>query len=186
MNNSGVGDVLVSDVAGFSRFVSFAGLQGAGIAIEFDADADQRGAIAQRLDIVSLDEFKGQVSLKPATERDVYFCAGHIYASLAQTCVVTGDPAPERIDADFERFFTPGTEEDEDEIILDVDEELPEPVAGGGIDLLEIALEELAVNLDPYPRGPEADKVMAALEEQQKRDGGHAFDALSSLLAKKD
>lgn len=46
--------------------------------------------------------------------------------------------------------------------MVDVERDEPEPLEGTILDLGEIVAEELALSLDPYPRGPLADEIMRA------------------------
>jgi len=83
-----------------------------------------------------------------------------------QACVVTGEPVIADVGAPFERYLVVGAAPAaESAIDVDPDERdvdyLDEPV----VDVGAIAVEELALALDPYPRAPDADAVLAASNE---------------------
>ena len=50
-------------------------------------------------------------------------------------------------------------EEDSEEIIITLDDESPDLIENGQIDLGQYAVEQLALRLDPFPRKPGAEFV---------------------------
>lgn len=110
--------------------------------------------------------------------------AGQVNALVGQTCVVTLEPMETEVDEAVDVSFAParaGSGEAETQVKLD--EEPPEPLIGGKVDLGAIATEFLILGIDPYPRKPGAafspPKVedagpnpFAALETLKKRGGG--------------
>ena len=90
-------------------------------------------------------------------------------AEVTQTCVVTLAPLERRIEADFVRLYAvqaPGGAKAGEEIFFDEEDEDIEPLIGNRIDAGEAAAEQLALELDPYPRAagaslPPADGVAA-------------------------
>lgn len=83
---------------------------------------------------------------------------GTLDARVEQACVVTLDPVDSTIHATFERRFLPADmidpDGDAEEVFVDPEgEDPPEPLTHE-LDLGEIVAEELALNLDPYPRKP--------------------------------
>ena len=92
-------------------------------------------------------------------ERVVLIRSGrHLEAAVVQTCVVTLDPVAARIDAAFERFYGYDVLEEEaegarSEVFLDLSDDLPvEPLSGDLLDLGAAVAEQLALELDSYPR----------------------------------
>ena len=75
------------------------------------------------------------------------------------------------VDAEFDRLFSrDAAAATEGEVEIDPEAEVPEPLVGGRLDLGEILAEELSLALDPYPRSPEADRLLAELAA--RADGG--------------
>jgi hypothetical protein len=65
---------------------------------------------------------------------------------------------------------------------IDPEAELPEPLPSSGkLDLGEILAEELSLALDPYPRSPAADRLLAELEARDRGEAGSPFGVLASL-----
>lgn len=130
--------------------------------IDLVADDDERRAIADRLDLPSLDRLEAHASL--ARDGDTVRAAGRIAASLEQRCVVTGEPVAAHVDEPFEIAFVPEPRTG------DVPEEVelrPEDCDtvfhdGSAIDLGTAIADTLALALDPYPRSASAE---AALRE---------------------
>jgi len=111
-------------------------------------------AIAKRLELESLGSFTATITLSRIRAGDVLRIAGHIKAELAQPCIVTLEPVPETIDEEFELLMSESVTEEsfdpDSEDFLD----MPEPLPGKSIDIGEIAVQYLALALNPYPRKP--------------------------------
>src|SRR6478672_7295951 len=76
---------------------------------------------------------------------------GEVKAQVEQTCVVTLEPVGNAIDEEVDLLFVPGAEPRAEG---ETDENLPEPLIDGRIDLGAIATEFLVLGIDPYPRKP--------------------------------
>lgn len=131
---------------------------GAGIDRRLTADAAQRAQLAKSLDLAALDRFDVQLSLAPGLIG--WRLKGRVEAEAVQTCGLTLEPLPILID---ERFQVDLIEADpqatEDEIEVTLDEDGPDRIEDGRIDLGQYAIEQLALNLDPFPRKPGAEFV---------------------------
>lgn len=129
--------------------------------IDLVADEGERRAIAERLDLPSLDRLEAHASL--AREGDTVRATGRIAASLEQSCVVTGEPVAAHVDEPFEIAFVPEPKAaPEEEVELrpeDCDVVFHD---GAAIDLGTAIADTLALSLDPYPRSASAE---AALRE---------------------
>jgi uncharacterized metal-binding protein YceD (DUF177 family) len=125
------------------------------------AEPAELAAVTAQLAIEAVEALAVDARLE--TVDGVFRCRGEVRARVVQACVVTGEPVVADVVAPFERYLVVGAapaaqaalEIDPDE--RDVDH-LDEPV----VDLGAIAVEELALALDPYPRAPDADAVLAA------------------------
>jgi hypothetical protein len=82
-----------------------------------------------------------------------------VRASLAQTCGITLEPLPVEIDAAFVVNLAEAVEPESDEIIITLDDESPDLIEDGQVDLGQYAVEQLALRLDPFPRKPGAEFV---------------------------
>ena len=128
--------------------------------IDLVADDAERRAIAERLDLASLDRLEAHACLALDGER--VRATGRVAAALEQRCVVTGEPVAAHLDEAFDIAFVPEPQAGDAEIELgpeDCDTVIHD---GAAIDLGSAIADTLALALDPYPRSASAE---AALRE---------------------
>lgn len=144
------------------RLVRVEGITLRPVPVELVAEQGDLAAIAAHLGVASVEALKASYSLSRNGER--VKLEGMIRAGLHQTCIVTLDPFPVELNVPVKLDFAPEAEiaamakpSEDDEIDIEVllnEEEPPEPVVDGMIDLGAVTLEFLALSLDPYPRKP--------------------------------
>jgi len=132
---------------------------GRGVKRRLEADAPARARIARALDLQALDRLEAEVSLAPTAEG--YEARGTLHAELTQTCGVTLEPLPADLRTDFAvRFVEAGEAEPAEpahEVVVTLeDEDPPDVIEGGVVDLGAYVVEHLALALDPFPRKPGA------------------------------
>jgi uncharacterized metal-binding protein YceD (DUF177 family) len=153
-----------------------------GARIDLVADEAECSAIAKRLGLASLDRLEAHAALE-RKGGDVR-ASGRIKATLAQHCVVSGEPVPARIDEPFELLFLPEPKGRPDEEVELGAQELDVVFHdGAGIELGTAIADTLALALDPYPRGPNADVALKAAGVLSEEQAG-PFAALSKLKGK--
>lgn len=151
---------------------NLARLGSAGDAVTFDADADQRAAIARWSGVTSLERLSVAVALRKlgATQYGLDFT---VTVDVSQPCVVTLEPVPAHQTLEFHRelhFTGPSARqkparqapepkrhgrETESELDMSGDlEEGPEQIESLHYDLAGPVLEEYVLALEPYPRAP--------------------------------
>lgn len=113
--------------------------------------------IVRALDLASLDSFEADVELVP--DAIGWTLSGRVRASLAQTCGITLEPLPLEIDDTFSVQLSEPVDEESDEIVITMEDETPDIVEDGQIDLGQYVVEQLALRLDPFPRKPGAEFV---------------------------
>jgi uncharacterized metal-binding protein YceD (DUF177 family) len=128
-----------------------------GVKRTLEPDAAARARIAKALDLAELDAFTADMELAPTPAG--WRLSGRVRASLAQICGITLEPLPMEIDAPFSLSLAEAVDEDSDEIIITLDDESPDLIEDGQIDLGQYAVEQLALRLDPFPRKPGAEFV---------------------------
>jgi uncharacterized metal-binding protein YceD (DUF177 family) len=114
-------------------------------------------AIAAFLDIPSVESLDATVTITPARGGS-FHVTGEVKARVHQLCGVSLEPFPTAIHEQIDARFAPGdrleaTVKKEVERTLE-DEDPPEPLTDGMIDIGALAVEALALGLDPYPRKP--------------------------------
>ncbi len=154
---------------------------GAGVKRTLEPDAAARARIAEALDLASLDAFTAEMDLTPSAGG--WRLKGRVRATLAQTCGITLEPLPLEVDATFAVDLAEAVPDpDSGEIVITLDDESPDLVENGQIDLGQYAVEQLALQLDPFPRKPGAEFVQppepeeispfAVLKQLRPRDEG--------------
>jgi uncharacterized metal-binding protein YceD (DUF177 family) len=140
----------------FSRPLDVGNLDdGDGGSRHLEADADERAALSERFELVSMEGLEADVSYArhgPAIE-----LKGRVRAQITQTCVVTLEPLVSHIDEAFTIRFDPELVPEEFEVSeLSPEDLLVEadvrPLIGETIDLGEVASECLGLAIEPYPR----------------------------------
>lgn len=126
---------------------------GAGLSRRLEPDAEARQRIARALNLESLDRFEADLEVTATVSG--WRLTGRVVADAVQSCVLTLEPLSVHIDERFEinlveALDTPPSEEGE--IDLELDDNSPDVVENGQIDLGQYAVEQLALHLDPYPR----------------------------------
>ncbi len=113
--------------------------------------------------------------------------AGNVTARVGQTCVVTLEPVESDIDELVDLRFAPqaaapASAKSETVAAHTSDEDPPEPLFDGKLDLGAIATVFLLLGIDPYPRKPGAE-----FEAPRSADAGsHPFAALAALRSGRD
>lgn len=139
---------------------------GAGIERRLVPDPAARRRIAATLDLADLSAFEADVSVAPAAIG--WRLSGWFRAEAVQTCGLTLEPLPVSLEKSFSVDLVEdpsGGQEGEVEVLLD--EDGPDLVDGGKIDLGQYAVEQLALNLDPFPRKPGAEFVQPDEPEER-------------------
>lgn len=150
--------------------------------IDLTATDAERADLARRLGLVALDRLEAHCALhhKAASIR----AHGRIKAALTQACVASGEPLPAYIDEAFELHFQPEpTRTPDDEIELSGDELDVIFHDGSTIELGAAIADTLAVSLDPYPRGPNAEVALQEAGVISEEQAG-PFAALAALKGK--
>ncbi len=139
--------------AEFTHIVDLEDLPEEGLEVVLTADGEERGALAARFGLVSIDRLEARLSLKWLEPDEVLSLAGDLTAAVVQTCVVSLEPVPVDIAAPIDVIFARETDRSSEFVAP----EEAEPLDGDTLDLGEFVAEELSLSLDPYPRHPYLD-----------------------------
>jgi uncharacterized metal-binding protein YceD (DUF177 family) len=127
---------------------------GPGLERVLTPDEAARKRIARALDLQALSQFQAELSVTPNASG--WRLDGRLRAEAVQTCGLTLEPLPVSIDAAFSILMVEASddqaESDVVEIDIDLDDDTPDVIEDGRIDLGRYAVEQLALNLDPFPR----------------------------------
>jgi len=117
----------------------------------------ERTALAQRFGLRRLAAMEADVTIAQLHGGVAMRVEGRIQADLTQDCVVSLEPVDQHIDDKFTLDFgEPADVVDTEtgELLLSADQDDPEPMPHGELDLGELLAEHLALAIDPYPRKP--------------------------------
>jgi uncharacterized metal-binding protein YceD (DUF177 family) len=144
----------------FSRLVTVDDLPSQGVSMTVEANAEEREALAQFNGLVAIAHLSGRYWVKPSHGGGVHV-KGTVQAQIEQTCTVSLEPFPAEIeepvdvtysDDDGLRAWETKRQAQQDDPSFD--EDPPDLVVDGQIDIGALTAEFLALGLDPYPRKP--------------------------------
>jgi uncharacterized metal-binding protein YceD (DUF177 family) len=151
--------------------------------LDLVADAEERAAVAARLDLASLERLDAHAVLR--RDGATVHATGRVKATLKQRCVATGEPIAARVDEAFDLRFVPElkTAGGDEEFELAADELDTLFHDGQAIDLGAAIADSLALALDPYPRSPSAEEALRQAGVISEEEAG-PFAALAALKQK--
>lgn len=173
---------MIADAVGpLSRPFLIGRLPDSGTHVVIDATAEERARLAADLGLYALTALTARLHVKP-TRRGVQV-TGRVVAALVQTCVVSLDEFESTLDeevavefAEADARATAASPRSDDE-----DEDPPDEIVDGRIDLGAITAEFVALGIDPHPRKPGS-----VFEEAGGDDLPSPFAALAALKDRAD
>ncbi|ODT70764.1 MAG: hypothetical protein ABS75_11600 [Pelagibacterium sp. SCN 63-23] len=167
----------------FDAIVRIDKLPSAGRTLSLDADEAERIAIAEVMNIVSVERFVANLTIAPI--RGGLRALGRLDAQVTQASVVSFEPVPETISEEIDRVFLHGPRDHQppapgSEVFIDLeDDDFPDHIDGPEVDLSALLLETLALALSPYPRreGEALDTLGVGVDEPE----AGPFAGLASL-----
>jgi aryl carrier-like protein len=171
---------------GFTYRVRSAEVPTGGLDLVVEANEVERAAVADRLKIEGLDRLRIVASVRPWRRHGLHV-SGTLFATVVQRCVVTLEPISNDIEETFVGTFEPAAKvrraAARAEIAFDAleTEEPPEPMLDGAADIGALAVEYLALAIDPYPRKQGVDLKQQLPEDTDLSDVPGAFDILREL-----
>lgn len=143
------------------------------------AESQERAALAARFDLVSVDRLEATLVLD--IEGDAVTANGRMVADIVQNCAISGEGFPVHIDEPIAfRFVAESSHHPEEEVELtgrDCDEI---EYAGDQFDLGEAVAQSLALAIDPFAVGPQAETVRRKVGLSDEASSG-PFAALAAL-----
>lgn len=145
-------------------------------ALTLVADEAERAALARRFDLVRIDRLEAEVVVQ--RDGQALDATGTLSADIVQSCAVSAEDLPVKIREPLAFRFVPAAAAlAVDEVELDVEELDEIPFTGTSVDLGEAAAQSLALAIDPFATGPEAEEARRLLEER----AANPFAALAEL-----
>lgn len=151
-----------------------------GSTVELAADETERAALAKRFDLVRIDSLTAQIELE--REANGASAKGRLTAEIVQSCAVSGEDLPVSIDEPVNLHFIPARAPSapDEEIELEAEELDQIEFEGSLFDLGEALAQGLALAIDPYAVGPNAEEARAKAGLLDKDTSG-PFAALAAL-----
>lgn len=164
----------------FSRLLRIDTLGEEPRALNVEADEAECAALARRFGLPGIAHLAADLAL--SRRDDAILLHGTLSAAVVQACVATGEPVVAMVEAPFDILFRPQPESGagEDEVELSESELDVVFYDNGAIDVGEAVAETLALNLDPYPRAPDAEQALKAAGVKSEEEAG-PFGALAGL-----
>ena len=156
----------------FSRPYRIDQIPGAGLKLDLTASPEERAALARRFGLPSITTLTAHVRLKALAGGKLFRLESQFQSDLTQTCVISLEPIPASVEDSFTVTYTQELREEgglEIDLYMDEDDP-PDLIEEGVIDVGEAIAEHLALALDPFPRHPDAvfTTVDEAPEEPKK------------------
>lgn len=146
---------------------------------------DERKAIMGLLDLLDLQGLRFDYRVRQAAGKRVHV-TGRLRADVVQTCVVSLEPVPARIDVPVEAEFWPpdkitALQERAEDPAQAGEIDWPEPIEGDAIDLGPLVYETLATALDPYPKKADAEFQWSDPKPMAETPKNNPFAVLKDL-----
>lgn len=141
--------------------------------VRLEATEPERAALAGRFGLVAISRLEAEVTL--VADGDAVDARGRLRAAIVQICAVSGEDLPVTIDEPLALRFVPEREIEEEELELEEGELDEIPYAGTVFDVGEAVAQSLALAIDPYAVGPNA--------EQARKDAGLLDEAAAGPFA---
>lgn len=168
-----------------------------------EADEAECADLARRLGVMGLRGLRAEMTACRDRSEHIIHIQGYVYATVVQPCVVTLEAVSTPVSETFEAWYADPKEtvsfararaehlrrKGSPEVPLLEEEEDPEPVVDGLIDLGELAAQYLSLAIPAYPRAPGAEESDIRGRAEAQADNPlrkSPFAALKSWKAGKD
>lgn len=154
--------------------------------LQLVASEEERAALARRFALVRIKRLEATVLL--TSDAGTIRANGKLLADIVQSCAISGEDLAVKIREPLAFAFVPESSvvTTEEEIELDADALDQIPYSGERIDVGEAVAESLALMIDPYATGPQADVVRQQHGLGDEGPKGALAEGLAALLGKKD
>ena len=164
----------------FDRMITVDDIPEHGLEVSIDANDEERKKLASALDVSNIEQLKANLSLRRKAQNRVAV-QGKYRATVIQACVVTLDPIMTKFSETLDAEYWPeeqigellGAEALSDDA-LDLEPlaaDGPDPIVKGQINLGQLLYENLATQIDPFPRKDDAE-----FDWKDKRTGSEDLD----------
>ena len=138
----------------FSRPVDVTSFGAKGRNFKFQAEEDERCALASRYSVLSVDELAVECKITP-TRKGSFKLDARFNANIKQSCGISLDPVEDKISSKFTLILQQSVQravKETPEIDFSPDEEDVEYLESNMVDVGEMIAQHLSLEIDPYPR----------------------------------
>jgi len=183
----------------YVRFINVEKLGRDPITFTLEPTEDERADLAKRLEIVAVTSLKASGELTRLEKRSRIELTGRLKAETVQSCVVTLEPVTQKIEENFTVCYTFNkadiTLEDAEYVVGLEEEDLPDLIVDGQIDVVQAVMEQIALALEPYPRAKGAENSESAqylsksedevVADEPEQETHRPFANLKALMERK-
>lgn len=127
--------------------------------LHLEATEAECTALAQRFDLVAVKRLAADVTLDQ--DRHITTAKGRLEAEIVQSCAISGEDLPVQIAERLSLRFVPqgAAKRPDEEIELALDDLDEIEFSGTSFDLGEALAQSMALAIDPFAEGPDANRV---------------------------
>jgi len=177
---------------GFSKIVHFSDLRSRTKRFKFNLNEQQRKNVANYLDLIEIKQLDAFLELNGNEKKRQISLIGHLNVEAYQRCVVSDAPVPITLKIEIYRRFTENpkdaewiTEDDDEAGYINAGtftDDLPDLVEHDEIDLGFTLVEELSLNLNPFPKAEGSDIVSYSTDKNFNPDAPAKRESPFSVL----
>ena len=146
------------------------------------ANADELVDICQVLQVENVHFFIAEIKLKLNVREHLLKIWGNVTAELELKSVISLENFTQNYEVPFELFFdTKATYRDIREMGSDINADVPDIAENGIINLADIAMEQIALQIDDYPRAKGEVFVYHSNDEDNETPHENPFAVLAKL-----
>lgn len=117
------------------------------------ADADNLLYLCEVLKVPDVKSFEAEIKLKFSKKEHTLNVWGKVKAEIEHQSVISLEYFTQTYEPSFELVYdTKATYKEIKEIDEDIDDDVPDIIINGKIDLVDVSIEQIALVLDDYPR----------------------------------
>ncbi len=166
-----------------SRQIKIDEIKGDHLDLVIEASDRERQALAKRFDLIELEYFTAHLSFTISVNKAEVYLKASFSAQVTQRCVVTLEPVPGAITGAYNCVYSADVAPEDIEII-DFDsatEDPPESIVDGMFDVGAMLTEQFGLELEPFPRSPNADFEELKQAAGDKLDSGESNNPFAVL-----
>jgi hypothetical protein len=150
-------------------------------AVRLVANEGERAALAKRFELVRIHRLEAEIVLE--RHGQALSATGRLEADIVQSCAVSAEDLPVAVREPLAFRFVPAAmgHRPDEEVELDAQDLDEIEFSGTSLDLGEAVAQTLALAIDPFAKGPEAEAARRLLDD----GSASPFAALASLKRQK-